>query len=69
MSVVIGQNMPIKAYICGTDLDVEMTTPEMLGNCHITPNKSYAENWECSKECGVAEVEVKFIKWIIEPTI
>lgn len=61
---------PIKAYICGTDLKYEMREPAMLGDCRITPNERFArEKWKCTTECGIAEVEVRFVRWIVEPTI
>lgn len=60
------------AYICGTDLKYELQAPDMLGDCKITPNKHYAEtadNWACREDCGIAEIEVRFVRWIRKPTV
>ncbi len=58
----------IRAYICGTDLMYEIREPDMLGDCKITPNPEYAESeWPCASECGIAEIEIRFVRWHKEP--
>lgn len=74
-----GFSKPITAYMCGTDVRYEMDAPDMLGDCRITPNKEFAERggdinhpWPCIADehsCGLAEVEVRFVRWIREPKI
>lgn len=62
-----------RAYMCGTDIRYEMQTPEMSGDCKITPNKDYAlATWHCTRdecECGLAEVEVRFVRWVRTPIL
>lgn len=62
------KDLKATAYMCGTDLKYEMQDDSMFGKCSIFPNPNQATLRACSTGCGVAEVEVKFVKWLIEPS-
>lgn len=54
-------------YICGTDLDCEMAAEDMIGSCKLYPNPEQAKEISCANSCGIAEVEIRFVKWLVEP--
>ena len=51
------------AYMCGTALECE------AGHTDVTIYDNPDDIGECAQECGVAEVEITFKRWVKEPKI
>jgi hypothetical protein len=59
---------PRKAYLCGTAWDHDML--EARDGVRIYPSvQDLAREKNCIKECGVFEVEVRYVRTIRKPTL
>jgi len=50
-------------YICGTDWQHEIGNVKSLSLPVYTTVEEMKKNCKCWDECGIIEVEMKFVKW------
>ena len=57
---------PKKGFLCGVAFQHELgeTTVKVFPTA-----KSLEERKTCTDECGIAEVEIRFKRWVKKPTI
>lgn len=53
-------------YMCGTTWLYEAGEP-VLNGVRIHTSQEDAERQSCAEECGIVELEVRFIRWVRSP--